>query len=1097
MMKKHTRTLKKGALAFSLLDNHHIEEVHYHNIQINQFRGNEIFGSISDIFLRFRKENQAYSLFDYVKKYAVGDDYLHLIGRIRKIDFEIILTLASENLWFYQVSLSGKAENLDVVYVQDVGLGDKNGVQANELYLSQYLDHRILIKNGSNIICSRQNLGTPNPLLAQGALDIRITNYCTDQMQWLGQNYKISGEPVLLNQDLPNLNYQFELATIALQTERFSLNGKKTFAFYGYVIKHQDQPVTEAFFLQDIIRQYQVIKQTSSNLNFEQNTRALSKNIGKNPLVCRDFALKELDEIFGDRLFPEEKNNILLSFFTKDYAHVVLREKERELERPTGHIITSLNSLNELDKDLLTSTNYSYGLFNAQVAAGNTSMNKFLSANRGLLNNGRITGQRIYVKIDEYYQILGVPSAYEMGLNYAKWYYALASDLIEVCVFMSGQQNKINMTISSKCGLKYDYLLSHQIVMGEHEYINDYQLNFRESDFLFNCATDSFQFSTYPELSYKLHIINPDFTVHDDRFFYDDQRKRDSSLVIVKFTKETQIKLTIQGTIGTKAFDDGNLANFEHEKITYQKYYEQLLNGLHFEASKGDFADRLNITSLWFAHNAMVHYAVPHGLEQVGGAAWGTRDVAQGPMEFFLATSNYALARDILLKVFSYEHENSGEWPQWFFFDRYGFASDGCHGDIIFWPLKALADYLFVTSDYSLLAEKAPYFNQEKMVSIEEHVVNSFDAIEKRLIKPYDLISYAGGDWDDTLQPASKKMETRLVSSWTQALAYQTLNQLSRVLHTHSPLFAKVSDLVKRIQKGYQKHCFRDGVLAGFIEIQDNGSFRYLLHPFDDVTKIHYRLIPMTRSIIGELASPQEAETFDQIIDNHLTFMDGIRLMDRPAQYNGGISRHFLRAEQASNVGREISLLYMHAQIRYIEAMAKLGRADKVTHALLQVMPLDLVSMVPNAALRQANAYFSSSDGYYFDRYRYQEEFARLKDGSVPVRGGWRIYSSGPGIFIGTLIKKVLGIRLSKESIIIDPVVNQKFNGLKVSFSIKGQPITLIYHVEKIPYQKIEICQNGKLLPSGKMFNPYRAAGLKISYDDLDTKSTDIDVYLK
>ena len=65
MMKKHTRTLKKGALAFSLLDNHHIEEVHYQNIQINQFRGNEVFGSISDIFLRFRKENQAYSLFDY------------------------------------------------------------------------------------------------------------------------------------------------------------------------------------------------------------------------------------------------------------------------------------------------------------------------------------------------------------------------------------------------------------------------------------------------------------------------------------------------------------------------------------------------------------------------------------------------------------------------------------------------------------------------------------------------------------------------------------------------------------------------------------------------------------------------------------------------------------------------------------------------------------------------------------------------------------------------------------------------------------------------------------------------------------------------
>ena len=1097
MMNKHTRMLKKGALTFSLLDNHHIEEVNFQNLQINQFRGNEIFGSVSDIFLRFRKENLAYSFFDYVKEYAVGDNFQHLLGQIRNIDFEIILTLASENLWFYQVSLNGKTEDLDVVYVQDVGLGDKNGVQANELYLSQYLDHRILKNSDSSIVCSRQNLGTPNPLLAQGALDIRITNYCTDQMQWLGQNYKINGEPVLLNQDLPNINYQFELATVALQTERFSLNGKKQFAFYGYVIRHQDQPVTEAFFLQDIVRQYQIFNQTTHNHNFEQNTRLLSKNISITPLVCRDFALNELDKIFGDRLFLEKKDNRLLSFFTKDYAHVVLLEKERELERPTGHIITSLNSLNELDKDLLTSTNYSYGLFNAQVSAGNTSMNKFLSANRGLLNTGRVTGQRIYVKIDECYQILGVPSAYEMGLNYAKWYYALPNDLIEVCVFMSGKQNKINMTISSKHGLKYDYLLSHQIVMGEHEYINSYQLSVQKSDMLFKCASDSFQYSRYPELTYKIHLLNPNFTVHDDSIFYDDQQKRDSSLVIVKFTGETLIKLTIQGTIESKSFDDGELANFESEKVVYHKYYQQLLNGLHFEDSKHDFSHRLNITSLWFAHNAMVHYAVPHGLEQVGGAAWGTRDVAQGPMEFFLATGNYALARDTLLKIFSYEHEDGGEWPQWFFFDRYGFASDGCHGDIVFWPLKALADYLSQTSDFSLLEEKVQFFKQEKVASIEQHVACSLKAIEKRLIRPFDLISYAGGDWDDTLQPASKKMETRFVSTWTQALAYQTLNRLKLALYSHSPLFAKVSELEKRIAEGYQKHCFRGGVLAGFIEIEDDGSLRYLLHPVDDVTKIHYRLIPMTRSIIGELSSPQEAQMFDQIIDNHLSFMDGIRLMDRPAEYNGGVSQHFIRAEQASNVGREISLLYMHAQIRYIEAMAKLGNADKVTHALLQVMPLDLVSTVPNAALRQANAYFSSSDGYFFDRYQYQNEFIRLKDGTVAARGGWRIYSSGPGIFLSTLITKVLGLRFTENAFVIDPVISQQFDGQIVSLRIKGQLFTITYHVEKTPHHKIEIYHDGKLLSGEKESNSYRGTGLKISYDYLKQKSANLDVYLK
>ena len=33
----------------------------------------------------------------------------------------------------------------------------------------------------------------------------------------------------------------------------------------------------------------------------------------------------------------------------------------------------------------------------------------------------------------------------------------------------------------------------------------------------------------------------------------------------------------------------------------------------------------------------MIHLTVPHGLEQFSGAAWGTRDVCQGPVEFLLA----------------------------------------------------------------------------------------------------------------------------------------------------------------------------------------------------------------------------------------------------------------------------------------------------------------------------------------------------------------------------------------------------------------------------------------------------------------------------
>ena len=147
--------------------------------------------------------------------------------------------------------------------------------------------------------------------------------------------------------------------------------------------------------------------------------------------------------------------------------------------------------------------------------------------------------------------------------------------------------------------------------------------------------------------------------------------------------------MTLLGTSGSKKINSISIANFKIEKKRYLNYYKQLLSGFNLKHPNNLISEKLNIATYWFAHNAMVHYAVPHGLEQSGGAAWGTRDVCQGPFEFFLATNNYPLARDILLRVFSHQLKSTGEWPQWFFLDDYRFAADSCHGDIIF--LKSLA----------------------------------------------------------------------------------------------------------------------------------------------------------------------------------------------------------------------------------------------------------------------------------------------------------------------------------------------------------------------------------------------------------------------
>ena len=213
-----------------------------------------------------------------------------------------------------------------------------------------------------------------------------------------------------------------------------------------------------------------------------------------------------------------------------------------------------------------------------------------------------------------------------------------------------------------------------------------------------------------------------------------------------------------------------------------------------------------------------------------------------------------------------------------------------------------------------------------------------------------------------------------------------------------------------------------DGVVAGLAHFRPDG-IEYFLHPRDRRTGVSYRLIPMTRGMISGLFTPEQASEHEKLIARHLTFPDGVRLMDRPMAYTGGTSRIFRRAESAANFGREVGLQYVHAHIRYIEALARIGRPDEAFRALMTICPILLDRDVPSALPRQSNAYFSSSDAAFADRRQASRQFGRLRGGKIGVKGGWRVYSSGPGIYLNQLISNVLGLRAYFDDVLIDPVL--------------------------------------------------------------------------
>src|SRR5205085_4737480 len=179
----------------------------------------------------------------------------------------------------------------------------------------------------------------------------------------------------------------------------------------------------------------------------------------------------------------------------------------------------------------------------------------------------------------------------------------------------------------------------------------------------------------------------------------------------------------------------------------------------------------------------------------------------------------------------------------------------------------------------------------------------------------------------------------------------------------------------------------------------------------------------------------------------HLWGPDGAHLFDRPLPYRGGPERLFQRAESSAFFGREIGLMYTHAHLRYAQMQAHVGDAQGLLRSLALAHPVQLRERLPQASLRQANCYFSSSDTAFRDRYEAQENYEQVAAGTVALDGGWRVYSSGPGIALALLVTSLLGVRREGDALVIDPVIAPELSGLRAELSLLGRRLQMEFQI--------------------------------------------------
>jgi len=1090
-----------AGLSVEVNANGSVRRMDYRDILLNLFLGTEIEGGLSNLYLRrLASVVEATPLLGPQSPGSVHVDHEGMTakGEWRGIRFCVSLSLAkSAPAWFWHVALRNTLvheERVDLIYAQDLALAHYWAVRINEFYTSHYIDHTVLShKERGLVLASRQNLsmGGRNPWTVIGALGKGIA-YSTDALQFHGLAARGGQSPQGLAKGLPMARLQHEHSMPAIQESPMTLKpgAEIKTGFFGWF--EENHPAATSVADLAIIDKAMILPEAagSNDSSSPEGSKPGATLFTSAPLLeAQDLTQAELAKLFGTERREEEKEDgKTLSFFTGSNRHVVLKAKELKALRPHGQILRTGAALVP-DEAALASNTWMGGVFHSMVTQGHASINRFLSTPHTYLSLLRGNGQRLFVELENGWHLLDVPSAFEMTPDSSRWIYKHGAGLIAVRSAAAVDLHELTLSVEVMAGNPMRFLLSNHVAVNGDDGSNAVPVQYtQDSDGIFVYPVpDSDVGRRFPKGGFRIEPFASTVLERiggDELLFLDGRTRHQPYLcVITKRARSVQFRMKghlVSGEPVQKVGLDGT--RFWTDLTSRLRLHPPENSPLAGRAAS--FGEILP----WFIQNVLIHYLAPRGLEQYTGGGWGTRDISQGPVEMLLALSRCEPIRDLLLRVFKNQNPD-GDWPQWFmFFDRErNIRAGDSHGDIVFWPVLALAQYLTASGDTSLLDAKVPFFHPEgdaeaEKASVRQHAERAIFVMNSRVIPGTSLAAYGHGDWNDSMQPFDPTMRERLCSSWTVTLHYQTLTVLSAALRRFglSEQASVFESMAAQVLKEFQQRLIVDGVIAGYAYFHDDGRIDYLLHPRDRSTGVSYSLLPMIHAIINGLLTPEQARKHLALIQEHLQGPDGARLFDKPMEYRGGPMKDFQRAESAAFFGREIALMYTHAHLRYAEALARYGDAEGFFKALCQANPIGIRTLVPNATLRQANCYYSSSDAAFQDRYQAFAEYGRVKKGEVPLDGGWRVYSSGPGIWTRLMIQCFLGWRVEYSTLVMDPVIPKSLDGLRVEMDWSGRRMEISYRIEGSGCGPKGVKLNGADLPYIRAANPYRMGAAEI-----------------
>ena len=409
--------------------------------------------------------------------------------------------------------------------------------------------------------------------------------------------------------------------------------------------------------------------------------------------------------------------------------------------------------------------------------------------------------------------------------------------------------------------------------------------------------------------------------------------------------------------------------------------------------------------------------------------AFGFRDQLQDTLALLLHDPK--LAHDQILNA-AHRQFPEGDVQHWWL-PRTNAGVRTMISDDVVWLGYAVAHYVRVTGDVSILAESVPFIEGQKLAEGEhdafftpevskqnaplyEHCARALDLAVQRT-GPDGLPLILGGDWNDGMNRVGA--EGRGESVWLGWFLLKTLEDFAPIAESQKDgkrahAWLKHAKTVKKALEGagWDGEWYRRGTY-------DDGS------PLGSRNSDECQIdsIAQSWSVLSGHGDPARSAT---AMDSAMK-----RLVDEDLKIVKLFTPPFSKTEKEPGYiksypagVRENGGQYTHAATWFVIALAEMGRGDDAWRCFQMLNPVNHALDADAAEHYRVEPYVVAADIY--------------SEGDKGGRGGWTWYTGSAGWLYRAAVEGILGIRREGDRLRIEPRLPSHWDGFTATVNLVG-----------------------------------------------------------